>query len=225
MAQIILDMGSGNTCRNDEKIVKKMLDELKKVDTGNHGHEIIIKFQLFQKAGLNIPLEHGVFGYAYMYAKELGYKTTASIFDKKNLNFLLDWYEVPFVKIANNRELDWLIGEIPRKVPVYVSYGNKEDWIDRELSPNVYMLCVSNYPATIDDYREKFGDYFLNLSSQREFLIRPEDWGISDHTIGLELFKKYKPTIWEKHYKLHDSTGLDSGDFAITPEELGEILK
>ena len=30
--------------------------------------------------------------------------------------------------------------------------------------------------------------------------------------------------IWEKHLKLEDSKGLDAGSWAITPEELAEIL-
>jgi len=64
---------------------------------------------------------------------------------------------------------------------------------------------VSKYPSSIDDY-----------SDNAPF--------ISDHTIGLELWHRNKPLIWEKHYKLPDSTGLDAGPFAITPDELKEVL-
>ncbi len=43
MSQIILDFGSGNTCHNDWTYAKRMIDELKAVDTGKH--EIIIKWR------------------------------------------------------------------------------------------------------------------------------------------------------------------------------------
>jgi hypothetical protein len=38
------------------------------------------------------------------------------------------------------------------------------------------------------------------------------------------LFRKFEPEIIEMHYKLPDSTGLDAGPFARTPEQLAEIL-
>jgi len=216
MSRIILDFSSGNTCRNDKKIVKRMIDELKAVDTGKH--EVIIKFQLFEHAGQNIPLLPDVFEYAYEYAEKLGYKTTASVFNLNSLKFLLD-YDVPFVKIANNRALDYLIGEVPRRIPVYVSVGKKEDGYTlmenyqtggvREFDRAIY--CISKYPAEIGDYEKNFSA--INLKH-----------GVSDHTIGIDLFKKYQPRIWEKHFRLPDSIGLDSGPFAITPKELREIL-
>lgn len=205
MSQIILDFGSGNTCQNHTLYVKRMIDELKEVDTGKH--EIIIKWQLFNQATPNIPLERYVFNYAYHYAKSLGYKTTASVFDRDSLWFLLQ-YDVPFIKIANNRELDYLIGEIPRKTPVYCSVN-----ADRIVLPSigydehiVYMSCVSKYPADISEYGNAS---YCNLS---------------DHTTDFQLWVKYQPNIIEWHYKLKDSTGLDAGPFARTPEQLKEVL-
>jgi sialic acid synthase SpsE len=48
---------------------------------------------------------------------------------------------------------------------------------------------------------------------------------MSDHTVGLELWNKYHPTVWEKHVCLeHNDTNPDAGAFAITPEELKEVL-
>ena len=73
------------------------------------------------------------------------------------------------------------------------------------------MCCVSEYPASKEDYIEIFPESFLEL-------------GISDHTIDWELFETYKPAIYECHYKLPDSTGLDAGPFARTPQQLKEIL-
>jgi sialic acid synthase SpsE len=212
MGQIVLDFGSGNTCQNDKRIVKHMIDALKAVDTGKH--EIIIKWQLFKEAGQNIPLRHDVFDYAYYYAVTKEYKTTSSVFDRESLDFLLQ-YPIPFVKIANRRDLDWLISWVPRRIPVYVSGDNAnivpfEDTGDEYTKSIKYMACISKYPAGIQDYENTN----WNLKTV----------GVSDHTVGLNLFKKYQPGIWEKHYKLLGSTGLDAGEFAITPEELREIL-
>ena len=211
MATIILDIGSGNTHKNDWKYLKRMLDELKEVDTGKH--EIIIKHQLFIKAGDNIPLKHEIFEKAYDYAKKLGYKTTSSAFDKESIDFLLQ-FDIPFVKIANNRKLDWLVGEIPRKIPVITSYGNIEELKVAERCNVGRLLCISKYPATLESYEEAFDlKYYISC-----------DYGISDHTTNFDLFNKYKPETLEIHYKLENSTGLDAGEFAKTPKQLSEIL-
>lgn len=220
MPQIILDFSSGNTCKNSTEYVTRMIDELKAVDTGKH--EVIIKWQLFQKAGDNTPLNPYVFRSAVEYAKSRGYETTASVFDKPSLDWLLKFNPI-FVKIANNRSLDWLIGEVPRKIPVYVSCKNVKVELEMkylDLGRIVTFACVSDYPAKIEDYIENFdnGRYY-SLTNHAQVMDN-----ISDHTIGLELYNKYKPKIFEKHYKLSDSTGLDAGLFAITPEELKEII-
>lgn len=211
MAQIILDFGSGNTCKNDKKYVKRMLDELMEID--NSKHKIIIKWQLFERAGDNIPLLHDVFDYAYWYAKDLGYETTSSVFDYSSLSFLLG-YEVPFIKIANNRSLDYLIGEIPRKLPIYISTSNSYFYIELQqklTQKDIIMACISEYPADIKSYHNSFEYWHLR--------------NISDHTVGFELFKIHKPSIIEWHYGLSDSTGLDAGKFMKTPEQLIEIMK
>ena len=209
MSKIILDFGSGNSCRNDKAIIKRMYDELKVVDTGKY--EVIIKWQLFEDWYGNTPLTHEAFDYAYQYGTSLGYKVTASVFDKPSLDFLLQ-YDVPFIKIANRRELDWMIGEIPRKTLVYVSYGNEKDLnkAPRDIRP---LICASKYPATIEQYEAIF------TTGQAFRLV-----AISDHTTNFGLWYRYQPQIIEWHYKLKDSVGLDAGEFARTPEQLAEIL-
>jgi len=216
MAQIILDFGSGNTCKNDMNYINRMIDELKAVDTGKH--EIVIKWQLFGEAGANVPLSQEVFGGAYILAKRSGYKTTASVFDLDSLECLLS-YEVPFVKIANRPDLYWLAEEVPRKIPVYISHSdlNHVDWNFRRYN-NYPLLCVSEYPTTVERYQEVFdGDQGIQLLVGYGF-------GVSDHTTNFELYNEYKPNIIEWHYKLDDSTGLDAGPFARTPEQLQEVL-
>jgi sialic acid synthase SpsE len=209
MSQIILDFGSGNTCLNDLSIVIQMIDELRAIDTKKYN--VIIKWQLFKQAGENIPLRQDVFDFAYQYASKYGYKTTASVFDKESLDFLLQ-YDIPMVKIANNRKLDYLIDEVPRKIPIYISTNNPFYKMNVQSSDQKVLLCISNYPAQVKEYEEKFDPCTLRDA-------------ISDHTIGLDLFKKYQPRIWEKHYVLeHDVNNLDGGLFAITPSDLVGIL-
>lgn len=208
MSIIILDFGSGNTCKNNEDYIKVMFDELKKVD--NKKHEIIIKFQLFNRQGPNTVLNQGIFDFAFKYGNSLGYKVTSSVFDFQSLDFLLQRYgkDIPFIKIANRRDLDWLIGYIPKDIKVLIS--KTEDLFFPDIKNKIEELwCISKYPASIVDYE--------NLS------IKEGD-NISDHTETFDLFYKYKPKIIEWHYKLNYSTGLDSGSFAKTPEMLKEIL-
>lgn len=224
MARIILDY-SANTFKNDPKLIKRAINEIKQVDTGRH--EIIFKTQLFTKAGDNIPCTHESFKYMYEYGNSKGYKVTASVFDKESLDFLLK-FDIPFVKIANRRDLDYLTNLIPRGIMIYKSMDsislNYDDngYIETDNPYDIYFACVSEYPAKIESYTENV--LFDSLEN------------ISDHTVGLEMFKgiksgKYKKELsrinlkrWEKHLKLSDSTGLDAGSFAITPQELKEIL-
>lgn len=213
MSKIILDLGSGNTCRNDWKYAKKMIDEIKKIDTGKR--EIILKWQLFQQAGDNMPLKQDIFKKAYDYAEKKGYRTTSSVFDKESLDFLMQ-FDVPFIKLANRRDLDWLIGEIPRKIPLVISYGSVDELkIAPPIGSNIQrLLCVSDYPAEPERYEQAFDlAYYVSCG-----------YGISDHTPDFELWNKYQPQIVEWHYKLEDSTGLDAGDFARIPAQLAEVL-
>lgn len=208
VSQIILDCAA-NTHKNDEAYYKRMVDELSAVDTRKH--EVILKWQLFNKSETNIVADTLLFCKMIRWAWiKYGYKTTASVFDRQSLKELMfseqmavDNYKLPFIKIANNRDLDWLIGEIPRKYRVYKSVGTREDYKGIYWEETT-LFCVSEYPAPIEKY--------------------PKVYAISDHTVGLELYHRNQPVVWEKHLRLEDSTGLDAGDFAITPEELKEIL-
>jgi sialic acid synthase SpsE len=202
---IIIDMGSGNTCRNDFEYGKRMIDELMRVDSCKQ--EIIIKWQLFEKCGDNIPLNRGLFWKLYEYAWGVhGYKTTASVFDENSLNFLLR-FEVPFIKIANNKACYPLIEKIPEGIPIIKSVGSPEDFN----GDCTFLCCVSEYPADIKQYEKAF---------KKQHLKR----GISDHTSDWTLYEKYKPELYECHYCLEDSQGLDAGHFARRPKQLAQIL-
>jgi len=204
--QIVLDFGSGNTCKNDKRIVKRMIDSLCKVDKGTH--DVVIKWQLFERAGDNIPLKPEIFRYAYEYAKKKGYKTTASVFSTTSLRWLINEFDVPFVKIPNRRDLYYLAGEVPKHIPVYISYDNKA-YLPPLMEHDVKLYCISKYPAKKEDYSRPF-------------------YSVSDHTPGFGLFPSVSPhnhIVWEKHYALKGQTGLDvESGVCITPEELKEIL-
>lgn len=180
MSQIILDIGSGNTLTSIE-VGKKLIDEVVKRDTKKH--EVIFKTQLFEKAEPNIPLDHHIFSMLHAYAFGLGYKLTSSVFDLPSLSFLLKhdnkYAPLPFVKLACRPDLYWLIGEVPRRVPVYVSLSPyaSAGWPDCRAYGGVNgMYCVPEYPAKEKEYGSAWG-YF--------------DY-VSDHTVGLGLYKKHR---------------------------------
>lgn len=210
--KIILDFSGGETCRNNKKTVKKMIDELDRVDTRKH--EVIIKWQLFSKSPKPSKpkvLDKDIFDYAYNYAKKYGYMTTASIFDDKSLDFLMT-YTIPFIKIACRPGLYHFIEKIGIEIIVSIELAGMERILNREYKGKdiKYLCCIPKYPANYFDYKLIFCDKLWN--------------GISDHTTSLELFKEYESEIYEKHYKLNNSTGKDAGLWAATPEQLKEIL-
>jgi sialic acid synthase SpsE len=207
MSKIILDFGSGNTCKNRTDYIETMYNELKKVD--NNKHEIIVKWQLFTICGFNLPLAKDSFNFAYEYGKKLGYQVTASVFDKESLDFLIN-FDIPFVKLANRRDTDYLINYIPVNIPIYISKDNSNINFDNKEHNITEFFCISKYPANIKDYEDNFQ--------------LKENCYLSDHTDNFDLYKKYNPSIVEWHYKLDYSTGLDSGPFARTPAQLNEIL-
>jgi sialic acid synthase SpsE len=221
--QIILDI-SNNTIKSDMTYFRKMLDAIADVTPESCRHVIHIKTQLFLKEGDNIPMRPDFF---YLMARvayrDYGLMTTASVFDKQSVKTLLGLsvgYDLPFVKIANRPDLHWLAELIPRGIPVYKSVSPEEFWNDGLLHGSLLwnfkkvqqLLCVSKYPALIEEY-----------DTGRS--IVPAAYALSDHTVGLDLLNEHTPGIWEKHFVLPDSTGLDAGPWAITPNELGEVLR
>lgn len=215
----ILDFGSGNTCKNDKDTIKKMIEELFSVisECDVDPSTIGVKWQLFKEAGQNVPLTQDSFRYAHEYAKGLGFKSTASVFDQESLEFLLSVDDkVPFVKIANRQDLWQLIPSVPRDTELVISVSRAKD-ID-ELSDIYgdvrsirYLCCVSEYPARAKTYRQVFTPIDLMR-------------GISDHTQTWALFRGFLPDFYECHFKLEDSTGLDSGPFSRTPKQVKELF-
>ena len=211
---IILDFGSGNTCKNSVEYACTMVKAL--ADITDRRDDIVIKWQLFKEAGKNVPLSHEVYSRAHFYAQRYGFETTASVFDSYSLEFALK-HALRWVKLTNIEKTGHLIKEVPDLDGIIIS-TNDADYKkplrvknDRsEIEDISMMYCISEYPAKAQDYEKKFGDKLKT--------------GISDHTTDFSLYKKYRPKLYECHFKLDDSTGLDAGPFARTPEQLKEIL-
>jgi sialic acid synthase SpsE len=202
MSTIILDCGSGNSCHNNPLIVEEMIRELARVDTCRH--KVILKWQLFDFAPPNIPLDRNIFRYAYEYAERYAFETTASVFDLDSLKFLMG-FEVPFVKIACRPDLYHLAQY--SSVPVYISSASS----GLHLPCEVNLACVRKYPATLEMYEATFTKDELKY--------------VSDHTAGWELFEKYTPNVIEKHYvNTREEGNPDAGPFAVTPAELETVL-
>jgi sialic acid synthase SpsE len=195
---LILDLGSGNTSKNSIDYACQMVKAVADLKLP----DVVIKWQLFKESGENVPLMLEVFERAYRYAAIFNIRTTASVFDKDSLDYLLT-FGVPFVKIVNRHiGSQMLIADIPDSMPVVVSVENADFKMNRKNTDILY--CVSKYPADEKDYA-KFGDK-LKI-------------GISDHTTNFNLYKKYNPKIYECHFCLDNSSGLDAGKFARRPKD------
>lgn len=202
---LIADMSSGNLCQNNKNIIKRMIESIAEVDDKRR---LILKWQLFKQAGDNIPLDQDCFQYAYWYAHELGFQTTASVFDIESLKFLLG-FDIPFVKIANRPDLYWLTGEVPRNISIVVSAKQ----YSRDPGSIWSICCVSEYPAKREQYLSKFTDSMLS-------------YGISDHCTNFDLYYEFRPEIYEFHFsEKHDDSVLDAGLYARTPEQIKEFLE
>ena len=206
---IILDFGSGETCKNDKTYVEAMIEGLAEVDS--HSQEVYIKWQLFDETlGLE-PLKWSVYLHAVEYAQKYDYSTFASVFDVKQLDFLLTTTP-PFVKIAARPKLYWLIKKIPWPMPIILSVPDKLGWNHYHGTENITetLCCIAQYPARVEDYFNEYGDHLADA--------------VSDHTTDFTLYHRYKPRVWERHFCLPDSTGPDAGAFVVRPADLREIL-
>jgi sialic acid synthase SpsE len=200
---IILDLGSGNSCRNSIDYACRMVKAV--VDLSLP--DVVIKWQLFKHEGDNVPLSLEVFERAYRYAALFGIATTASVFDKDSLDYLLT-FPVPFVKLANKVSSQILIKDIPDDMPIILSTDKPDYKSARKLTDVIYT--VSKYPAEEKDY-DKFGDKLKK--------------GLSDHTTSWQLYQKWHPEIYEVHFRLFDTVGNDAKAFARLPEQFIEMNK
>ena len=203
---LIVELGSGNTCRNDRDRLLTMIDRVIRLDRGIC--DVRFKLQLFEKAGDNLPLDHAVFDEAFEYAMVMGYQLSASVFDEPSLEFLLS-RRPKFVKLACVPELHYLASKIPPQIKVYCSFPSNPGPVPDNVIP---LCCVREYPAEVASYEKRFGEGWLRT-------------GISDHTVGWELFDKYEPEYYERHVvDVREESNPDAGPFAVTIGELRRVL-
>lgn len=165
------------------------------------------------------------------YCRELGIDFASTPYSKREVDFLLNECNAPFIKVAsmdinNHPFLEYIsrtgtpiilstgmsdYEEIAEAVSIIESNGNK----------NICILhCVSNYPAKIESInlnnismlRQKFPNYAI---------------GYSDHTIGFEAASASVALgagIIEKHFTLDNSKiGMDN-QMATEPKEMKEMI-
>lgn len=200
---IIFDCGSGNTCKNNMETARQMVMAIANLRVPG----AVVKWQLFTRAGMNIPLNPGLLVDIVHYANIMGVGSAVSVFDRESVDVAMR-SGVGFVKIANQQASRDMLKFIPEEMPVVISTDDPDYKTDRKNANVIY--CISEYPAKSEDYIKKFGDKLRQ--------------GISDHTTDWTLFNKYQPKVYECHFRLEDSTGLDAGKFARTPKQIQEIM-
>jgi len=212
---VILDFGSGNTCKNDYEIIAEMYIKLARVVPPELREHFVVKWQLFLDEQPNVMLTDDAYITAEAIGSWLGFKTTASAFDAKSIEFLMG-SDIPFVKIANRTDLGKIAAHAENSgAKVYQSVPDVNSFylLKRRHPDRQPMCCISKYPAELVDYREMFTAEQLSDA-------------VSDHTVGMELYARYKPKIWEKHYVLeHDKDNPDAGAFAFTPEDVLQFVE
>lgn len=198
----IIDIGSGNSLKTIDQACAtvKAVKDLCIPDS-------YVKFQLFQKAGNNIPLDPEIFDRATKYCHVMGMPYGVSVFDEWSLDLAIHSGALKFLKLANRPDLRWLINKAPKEDRWIISTDDPNLKIDRRDTDIIY--CISKYPAKEKEY-EKFGDKLKR--------------GCSDHTVGWGLFKRFSPAIYECHFVMaRDDQNPDGGDFARLPSDFEEI--
>ena len=214
---ILLDFGSGVTNYDFAEIqlmINKILDAR---DANDSKKRTIIKFQLFTTKTIAYlpPLSRKLFMYAYEYCDLAGLECTASVFDEASLGFLLT-FDVKSIKIAAREWCYPLIDKMPKDIEIFVSVDGahkKQDILERYGKDRniVFLNCVPEYPASRTVYESLYGQGLAH--------------SISDHTIGLDLYRDYEPNYYEKHVTSHhDNRVPDRSAYACTIEEIAGIL-
>ena len=199
---ICLDFGQGDSTKNDPTYIKNLMDT---VPQG-----VVIKFQLFVNHPVLTALKPSVFYQAWVHGQQTGKPVTASVFDEASINVMRQ-VQVPFYKIASHEKWYPLIDKCPDYAPIIVSVDSHVRMLqlatENMTKHMAFMCCVSEYPAEMEEYERLFTPMMLAQ-------------GISDHTTSTELYEKYRPILWERHY---GDRGPDA-EHAITREELLRVM-
>lgn len=166
------------------------------------------------------------------YCKSIGIDFASTPYSNKEVDFLVDCCEVPFIKIAsmelNNYQFLQYIGK--KGTPIILSTGMGEsneilkaiEILESTGNKNIAVLhCVSLYPTNAED---------INLNNILGFrnIISSYPIGFSDHTKGDECAIAaiaLGACIIEKHLTLDSSKiGMDN-QMATEPEQFKELVR
>ena len=163
-------------------------------------------------------------------ARKIGLEIFSSPFDETAVDFL-ETLNCPAYKIASSE-----INHIPllkrvslTKKPVIISTGlaNKKD-IDLAINTLkksaakkiILLICVSNYPASINDY---------DLKKLNDFKKRYNvEVGLSDHTTGNSLAASsvaLGAKLFEKHFNLNDNKKTVDSFFSLSEKKFKFYVK
>ena len=165
------------------------------------------------------------------FADEIGIDCTSTPFSKKEVDFLVDKMDSPFIKVAsmdlnNYPFLDYLAR---KNKPVVISTGLSELYeIDKAIkaienagNKQIAILhCVSTYPPVDTD---------INLNNIKTLMAAYPDYpvGFSDHTLGTAIplaSVALGACLIEKHFTLDkDMEGWDH-KVSATKDEMSEIV-
>lgn len=142
-----------------------------------------------------------------------------SVFDEERLRWIEEM-GVGFHKIASRTakltpDLAVKIAEIGK--PCYMSLGFGASKLDQKYGNVEYLYCVSEYPTE-----------YSSLSMPREFGLRCEYQGFSDHSMGIGaslIAVARGAMIIEKHFTLNKSNSGPDHVCSIDPGELRNLVK
>ena len=165
------------------------------------------------------------------YCDEVGIDFACTPFSKKEVDFLVDELDVPFVKVAsmdlnNYPFLEYIAN---KGKPIVLSTGLSELYeIDKAIrtiedtgNRNIVILhCVSIYPPKDEE---------VNLNNIRTFQnIYPYPVGFSDHTLGYEIplaSVAFGACLIEKHFTLDKNLPGWDHKVSATPDEMKIIVE
>ena len=165
------------------------------------------------------------------FCEEVGIDFASTPFSKKEVDFLVDVLEAPFIKVAsmdlNNYPFLEYIAK--KNKPIILSTGLSELYeIDKAIrtiedagnNQIVILHCVSKYPPKDEE---------VNLNNIKTLqTIYPYPVGFSDHTLGYEISLAsitFGACVIEKHFTLDKSLPGWDHKVSATPDEMKIIVE
>ena len=166
------------------------------------------------------------------FSDEVGIDCTSTPFSKKEVDFLVDKLESPFIKVASMdlNNYPYLRYVAKKGKPIVLSTGLSELYeidraiktIEKEGNKQIIILhCVATYPPADSD---------LNLNNINTLKIAYPDYpvGFSDHTIGTAItFASIAlgACLIEKHFTLDKNMEGWDHKMSATIDEMKDIVK